>query len=36
MKTDAQLQQDVMAELTWEPSVNAAEIAVEVKNGTVS
>ncbi len=36
MKTDAQLQQDIIAELMWEPSVNAAEIGVEVKNGTVT
>jgi len=28
MKTDAQLQQDVLAELKWEPSVNANNIAV--------
>ena len=26
MKTDAQIQQDVLAELKWEPSVNAAEV----------
>ncbi|TAL55802.1 BON domain-containing protein [Pandoraea sp.] len=36
MKTDAQLQQDVMEELAWEPSVNATEIGVEVKNGIVT
>jgi osmotically-inducible protein OsmY len=36
MKTDAQLQQDVIAELKWEPSVNAAQIGVEVKNGIVT
>ena len=36
MKTDTQLQQDVIAELNWEPSVNAAEIGVEVKNGIVT
>ena len=29
MKTDIQLQQDVIAELKWEPSVNAAQIGVE-------
>jgi len=35
MKTDSQLQQDVMAELAWEPSVHATQIGVEVKeNGT--
>lgn len=36
MKTDTQLQQDVIAELKWEPSVNAAEIGVEVKDGIVT
>ncbi len=36
MKTDAQLQQDVMAELAWEPSVNAAQIGVEVRDGVVT
>ena len=36
MKTDAQLQQDVMAELTWEPAVHAAQIGVEVKDGVVT
>ncbi|MES2073000.1 MAG: BON domain-containing protein [Pseudomonadota bacterium] len=36
MKTDAQVQQDVFAELQWEPSVNAAQIGVEVKNGVVT
>ena len=33
MKTDSQLQQDVMAELKWEPAVHAEQIGVEVKNG---
>jgi len=36
MKTDAQLQQDVIAELKWEPAVDAAQIGVEVKNGVVT
>jgi osmotically-inducible protein OsmY len=36
MKTDIQLQQDVMAELQWEPSVHAAQIGVEVKDGVVT
>ncbi len=35
MKSDSQLQQDVLAELTWESVVSAACISVEVKNGTV-
>ena len=36
MKTDTQLQLDVIAELKWEPSVNAAQIGVEVKDGIVT
>lgn len=36
MKTDADLQHDVMDELVWEPSVNAAHIGVTVKEGVVS
>ena len=36
MKTDSQLQQDVMNELQWEPSVRSTNIGVEVKNGIVT
>ena len=36
MKTDSQLQQDVLNELKWEPSVNATHVGVEVKNGVVT
>lgn len=36
MKTDAQLQSDVMAELKWDASVNAARVGVEVNNGIVT
>jgi len=36
MKTDAQLKQDVIAELAWEPSVNASKIGVEVEGGIVT
>jgi len=36
MKSDAQLQTDVLEELAWEPSVNAARIGVEVNNGVVT
>lgn len=36
MKTDIQLQQDVLDELKWEPSVNAASIGVEAKQGIVT
>lgn len=35
MRTDKQLQQDVLDELVWEPSVDAAEIGVSVENGVV-
>ena len=35
-KSDTQLQQDILAELEWEPSINAAEIGVEVKDGIVT
>ena len=36
MKTDAELQKDVMNELKWEPLIKAAEIGVGVKNGVVT
>jgi len=36
MKTDSQLQKDVMAELAWEPSIHATQIGVEVKDGVVT
>jgi osmotically-inducible protein OsmY len=36
MKTDAELQQDVINELEWEPTVEAAEIVVTVKDGVVT
>ncbi len=36
MKTDSQLQQDVIAELQREPSVHAAHIGVVVKDGVVT
>jgi osmotically-inducible protein OsmY len=36
MKSDSQLKQDVLAELSWEPSVNAAQIGVEVDDGIVT
>ncbi len=36
MKTDAALQLDIIAELKWEPSVNAAHVGVEVKDGIVT
>lgn len=36
MKTDSQLQQDVIAELKWEPSVTAPSIGVEVRDGIVT
>lgn len=36
MKADHQVQQDVTAELSWEPAVHAARIGVEVKDGVVT
>ena len=36
MKTDSELQHDVLAELTWEPSVQAQHIGVSVKDGVVT
>jgi osmotically-inducible protein OsmY len=35
MKTDLDIQQDVMAELLWEPGLRVAEIGASVKNGVV-
>lgn len=36
MKTDTELQQDVMNELQWEPTIEAAEIGVSVTNSVVT
>ena len=36
MKTDAQLKQDVLDELAWDPKVDAADIGVIVKDGVVN
>lgn len=36
MKTDRQLQKDVIEELGWDPSVDAARVGVEVKDGIVT
>jgi osmotically-inducible protein OsmY len=36
MTTDAQLQQDVLAELAWEPTVEAAHIGVAARDGIVT
>ncbi|HVS95328.1 MAG TPA: BON domain-containing protein [Puia sp.] len=36
MRTDADIQKDVMAQLKWEPFLNAAEIGVSVKDGVVT
>jgi osmotically-inducible protein OsmY len=36
MKTDIEIQKDVMDELKWEPLLNASEIGVAVKNGIVT
>jgi osmotically-inducible protein OsmY len=36
MKSDYQIQKDVMEQLKWEPFLSAAEIGVAVKNGIVT
>jgi osmotically-inducible protein OsmY len=36
MKSDIQIQKDVMDEIKWEPYLNAAQIGVAVKNGIVT
>lgn len=36
MKTDSQLQQDVMVELKREPAVHAVQIGVEVEGGDIT
>jgi osmotically-inducible protein OsmY len=36
MKTDIELQHDVMDELKWEPDIRAAEIGVGVTDGVVT
>jgi len=36
MLTDLQLQQNIIAELRWEPSVNAAQVGVAVQGGIVT
>ena len=36
MKTDAQLKQDVIDELTWDPKVDAKDIGVIIKDGIVT
>jgi osmotically-inducible protein OsmY len=36
MKTDTELQHDVMEELAWEPSIDAAEIGVSAESGIVT
>ncbi len=36
MKSDKELQDDVLAELNWEPGVNAAQIGVSAKAGVIT
>lgn len=36
MKTDAQIKEDVTAELNWNPEIDATEIGVEVSHGVVT
>ena len=36
MKSDNEIQKDIMAQLKWEPFLNASQIGVAVKNGIVT
>jgi len=36
MKSDSQLKQDVSTELDWDPSINASQVGVAVKDGVVT
>ena len=36
MKSDTEIQKDVMAQINWEPMLNAAAIGVSVKDGVVT
>lgn len=36
MKSDSQIQQDIMEELKWQPFLSSSEIGVAVKNGIVT
>jgi osmotically-inducible protein OsmY len=36
MKTDLEIQKGIIEELNWEPSINASDINVSVKNGVVT
>jgi len=36
MKTDLQLKKDVLAELEWDPSINASQVGVAAKDGVVT
>ena len=36
MKTDSQLQKDVMAQLVWEPLLRSAQIGVSAKDGVIT
>src|SRR4026209_1378872 len=36
MKTDSQIQENVMEQLKWEPFLNASQIGVAAKNGVVT
>ena len=36
MKSDKKIQQNVIAELDWQPSINSVQISVEVKDGIIT
>jgi osmotically-inducible protein OsmY len=36
MKTDSEIKKDVLAEMEWDPEVNAAHVGISVKDGVVT
>ena len=36
MKTDSEIKKDVLAELEWDPEINAANVGVAVKDGVIT
>lgn len=36
MRSDSEIEQDVRAELDWQPGLDATDIAISVRNGVVT
>jgi osmotically-inducible protein OsmY len=36
MRSDAEIERDVKDELTWDPDLDATDIAIKVKDGVVT